>query len=296
MIIQAFNQPAAASRYRPQSAASPSGATDPTESLQIQVGAPVGLTGGQEMSTAPFVAEVGLVTALHAGAPAAGLPGAVLASMIDHTLLKPDATASQIKTLCAEARQHKFASVCVQPGRVALAARELQGSGVMVCTVVGFPHGATSPEGTAAETRQALKDGADEIDMVINVGKLKDRDDAAVQRDIEAVVEAAGGHTVKVILETSLLTDEEKVRACQLSVAAGADFVKTSTGFAGGGATVEDIALMRRTVGPELGVKASGGVRDNQTANLMIQAGATRIGASSSVAIVQGAVVQGGGN
>lgn len=295
MIIQAFNQLTAAARYQPQSAASTSEAAEPAESVHLQGAAPVALTGGQKMSTAPVIAESGLATALHAAVPAAGLPGAVLASMIDHTLLKPDATASQIKTLCAEAREHKFASVCVQPGRVALAARELQGSGVMVCTVVGFPHGATSPEGKAAETRQALKDGADEIDMVINVGKLKDGDDAAVQRDIEAVVLAAGGHTVKVILETSLLTDQEKIRACELSVAAGADFVKTSTGFAGGGATVEDIALMRAAVGPELGVKASGGVRDNQTANLMIQAGATRIGASSSVAIVEGAVAQGGG-
>lgn len=235
-----------------------------------------------------LVPAQGFSTALAATAAATGLPGAVLAAMIDHTLLKPDATADQIKKLCAEAREHKFASVCVQPSRVALAARELKDTPVMVCTVVGFPHGAASPEGKAEETRQAIRDGADEIDMVINVGKLKDKDDAAVRQDIEAVVKAAGEATVKVIIETSLLTEEEKVRACELSQAAGADFVKTSTGFNGGGATVADIALMRRTVGPEMGVKASGGVRDSQTANAIIAAGASRIGASSGIAIIQG--------
>ncbi|MEW6284312.1 MAG: deoxyribose-phosphate aldolase, partial [Candidatus Eremiobacterota bacterium] len=174
-------------------------------------------------------------------------------------------------------------------------ASELAGSDVMVCTVVGFPLGATSTEGKVAETRQALQDGADEIDMVINVGALKDGRFDDVGRDIAAVVEAADGKTVKVILETGLLSQDEKIRACQLSKEAGAHFVKTSTGFGPGGATVEDIALMRATVGPNMGVKASGGVRDYATAVKMIEAGATRIGASSSVAIVQGVPAQGNG-
>ena len=284
MIVSQFSQVSAA-QYRPaQSCGSchqHQAAAEPSEVFTPQGGTAPALT----LKHAP---QMGFQSALAVTAATTGISGAVLAGMIDHTLLKPDATADQIKKLCAEAREHQFASVCVQPGRVELAAAELKDSPVMVCTVVGFPHGATSPEGKAAETRQAVKDGANEIDMVINVGKLKDRDDAAVQKDIEAVVNAAGGHTVKVIIETSLLSDEEKVRACELSKAGGADFVKTSTGFNGGGATAADIALMRKTVGPEMGVKASGGVRDTKAANEMIAAGATRIGASSSIAIVEG--------
>ncbi len=284
MIVSQFSQVSGA-QYRPAQACGNCSqhqpAAEPSEVFTPQGGTapPITLKHAPQMS---------FQTALAATAASTGISGAVLAGMIDHTLLKPDATADQIKKLCAEAREHQFASVCVQPGRVELAAAELKDSPVMVCTVVGFPHGATSPEGKAAETRQAIADGANEIDMVINVGKLKDRDDAAVRKDIEAVVGAAGDHTVKVIIETSLLSDEEKVRACELSKAGGADFVKTSTGFNGGGATAADIALMRKTVGPEMGVKASGGVRDTKAANEMIAAGATRIGASSSIAIVEG--------
>jgi deoxyribose-phosphate aldolase len=217
----------------------------------------------------------------------AGVAGG-LAGYIDHTLLKAEATEAEILKLCAEARQFKFASVCVNPGWVALCARQLKGSGVMVCTVVGFPLGATSTAAKVCETRKALEDGADEIDMVLNVGALKSGQKDIVEQDIRAVKQACGRHTLKVILETSLLKDDEKVTACELSKRAGADFVKTSTGFGSGGATVADIALMRRTVGPELGVKASGAVRDTQTAEAMIAAGATRIGASASIAIATG--------
>lgn len=206
--------------------------------------------------------------------------------MIDHTLLKPDAREEDIRKLCQEARTHCFASVCINPGWVRLGSELLKGSGVMVCTVVGFPLGATATSVKAFETQNAIADGADEIDMVINVGALKAGDTRRVEEDIRAVVNAAKGHTVKVIFETSLLTDEEKVTACILSKKAGAHFVKTSTGFGGGGATAQDIALMRRTVGPEMGVKASGGVRDLETALKMMEAGANRIGASASVAIV----------
>ncbi|HOY68142.1 MAG TPA: deoxyribose-phosphate aldolase [Candidatus Ozemobacteraceae bacterium] len=216
------------------------------------------------------------------------VPPAELARYIDHTLLKPTATTAEITKLCEEARQSRFASVCVNPAYVALAAKLLSGSGVMVCTVVGFPLGATSSFTKAMETRDAIANGADEIDMVINVGALKSKDFELVKNDIARVVEAANGHTVKVILETSLLTDEEKVKGCELSKAAGADFVKTSTGFSSGGATAADIALMRKTVGPNMGVKASGGIRDTQTAQQMVAAGATRIGASASVAIIRG--------
>lgn len=212
-----------------------------------------------------------------------------LARMIDHTLLKPDAKQSDIDRLCAEAAKYKFASVCVNPGWVKYCAQKLAGSGVMVCTVVGFPLGATSTSAKSCETVQAIADGADEIDMVINIGALKSGNLQLVEDDIRQVVRAAGGKTVKVILETSLLTDEEKATACRLSKNARAHFVKTSTGFGGGGATAADIALMRRTVGPEMGVKASGGVRDLKTAKEMIAAGATRVGASASVAIVSGA-------
>ncbi len=212
-----------------------------------------------------------------------------LAQYIDHTLLKANAERSEIEHLCNEARQYSFASVCVNPTNVALAAELLQGCSVKVCTVIGFPLGATSSFVKAMETRDAVANGATEIDMVINVGALKSKDYELVRTDIERVVESAGGNLVKVILENSLLTDEEKVKACELSKAAKADFVKTSTGFSTSGATVEDIRLMRQTVGPEMGVKASGGIRDTATALSMIEAGATRIGASASVAIVEGA-------
>ncbi|MED4269807.1 deoxyribose-phosphate aldolase [Geobacillus stearothermophilus] len=212
-----------------------------------------------------------------------------IANMIDHTLLKPEATEEQIVQLCAEAKQYGFASVCVNPSWVKTAARELSGTDVRVCTVIGFPLGATTPETKAFETKNAIENGAREVDMVINIGALKSGADDWVESDIRAVVEAAAGKAlVKVIIETALLTDDEKVRACQLAVKAGADYVKTSTGFSGGGATVEDVALMRKTVGDNVGVKASGGVRDRKTAEAMIEAGATRIGTSSGVAIVSG--------
>lgn len=212
-----------------------------------------------------------------------------VAKMIDHTLLKPNATEDDIRKLCEEAKKYGFASVCVNPAYVALASKLLRGTGVKVCTVVGFPLGATTTTTKVIETRDAIANGATEIDMVINVGALKSGNNALVKRDIEEVVEAARGRAiVKVILETSLLTDEEKVRACLLSKYAGAHFVKTATGFGPGGATVEDVALMRKTVGNEMGVKASGGIRDLKTARAMIDAGATRIGASASVAIVTG--------
>jgi len=208
--------------------------------------------------------------------------------MIDHTLLKPDATEADVRKLCDEARRFNFASVCVNPSWVKLCKQLLTGTRVMVCTVVGFPLGATSPESKGAETHQAIMDGADEIDMVINVGALKAGDNAKVLEDIKSVVRSAAGHTVKVILETGLLNDEEKRRGCEISVDAGAHFVKTSTGFGPGGATPEDIALMRSVVGPKIGVKASGGVRDYETARKMVAAGASRIGASASIAIVKG--------
>lgn len=219
-----------------------------------------------------------------------------LARLIDHTLLKPDATEAQVRKLCEEARQFSFASVCVNPAWVPLCAKLLAGSPVKVCTVIGFPLGATTPTTKAVEARDAIANGAHEIDMVINVGALKSGNDELVRRDIEAVVQAAKGQAlVKVILETALLTREEKIKACLLAKQAGADFVKTSTGFGPGGATVEDIALMRETVGPEMGVKASGGIRDRATAEAMVAAGATRIGASASVAIAKGSGGTGGG-
>lgn len=218
-----------------------------------------------------------------------------LAPLIDHTLLKADASEAEIEKLCKDAAAHDFASVCVNPRWVRLAATLLRGSKSKVCTVVGFPLGATSTEAKVCETRQALRDGADEIDMVIAIGMLKNGADAAVEEDIRQVVRAAEGRIVKVILETALLTDEEKVRGCVLSKRAGAHFVKTSTGFSTGGATVEDIKLMRATVGPDMGVKASGGIRDTATAQAMVKAGATRIGASASVAIVSGSGAAGKG-
>ena len=212
-----------------------------------------------------------------------------LASLIDHTLLKPDATREEVEQLCREAAQFCFASVCVNPNWVALCRELLRGSGVKVCTVIGFPLGAHLPDIKAYETRRAIEQGAEEVDMVINIGALKSRDYALVEQDILGVVSAAAGRAlVKVILETSLLTRDEKVMGCTLAKAAGADFVKTSTGFAGGGATVEDVQLMRETVGPEMGVKASGGVRTKEDAEKMVAAGATRIGASAGVKIVRG--------
>ncbi|MFN2416395.1 MAG: deoxyribose-phosphate aldolase [Pyrinomonadaceae bacterium] len=211
------------------------------------------------------------------------------AGLVDHTLLKPEASEADITRLCEEAAQYRFASVCVNPAWVKTSACVLRGSGVPVCTVVGFPLGATLPDVKAYETRRAIYDGAREIDMVINIGALKSGDDCAVEYDIRAVVEAAHEHgvLVKTIIETALLTDDEKVRACLAAKRAGADFVKTSTGFAKSGATVADIALMRRTVGPDLGVKAAGGVKGISDARAMVEAGATRIGASVGVKIAQ---------
>lgn len=222
------------------------------------------------------------------------LAGPEVAALIDHTLLKAETTEEQIRELCAEAAQHSFASVCVNPNFVRLAARELAGTRVKVCTVVGFPLGATSTEAKVCETRQAVLDGADEIDMVINIGALKNHEDGLVEEDIRQVVRAAEGRVTKVILETALLDEEQKVRGCILTKRAGAHFVKTSTGFSTGGATLEDVALMRKTVGPDMGVKASGGVRDLDGARAMVAAGATRIGASASVAIVSGGRSSGG--
>ena len=210
-----------------------------------------------------------------------------LAGYIDHTLLKPEATEEQIRQLCSEAIEYGFASVCVNPTWVPLAARLLTGAKPVVATVIGFPLGATLPDVKAYETRRAREEGATEFDMVINIGALKSKDFRLVERDIAGVVEAARGHVVKVIIETALLTEEEKVEACVIAKAAGADFVKTSTGFAGKGATVEDVALMRRVVGADMGVKASGGIRSAQDAKAMIEAGATRIGASAGVKIVK---------
>jgi deoxyribose-phosphate aldolase len=211
------------------------------------------------------------------------------ASLIDHTLLKPDAAETDIKKLCDEAAQFGFASVCVNPTWVKKAAEFLRGKNVPVCTVIGFPLGATLSDVKAYETRRAIFNGASEVDMVINVGALKSGDDCLVEDDIRAVVDAAheNGILCKVIIETALLTDDEKVRACIASKNAGADFVKTSTGFASGGATVNDVALMRRTVGASLGVKASGGVKGIEDARAMFEAGATRIGASVGVKIAQ---------
>ncbi|MEP7199739.1 MAG: deoxyribose-phosphate aldolase [Chloroflexota bacterium] len=218
-------------------------------------------------------------------------PSAV-AHLIDHTLLKPEATEDQIAQLCYEAKKFNFVAVCVNPNWVALCKQLLRASNVKIATVVGFPLGAHATETKVFETAQAIKDGADEIDMVINIGALKSGDDVVVERDIRAVVEVAHalGASVKVIIEAALLTDDEKVRACILSKAAGADFVKTSTGFGPGGATVKDVALMRKTVGPQLGVKAAGGIRDLKQVDEMVQAGATRIGASAGVAIMKEAV------
>ena len=212
---------------------------------------------------------------------------------IDHTLLKADASQEQIETLIEEAKKYDFASVCVNPTWVSFAAQALKATDVKVCTVIGFPLGANTPELKAFETSDAIQNGANEVDMVINIGALKSRNFDLVERDIRAVVEAAKGTLVKVIIETCLLTDDEKMKACQIAQKAGADFVKTSTGFSTGGATVADVALMRKTVGPDMGVKASGGARSYEDALAFIKAGATRIGASSGVAIMEGDVANG---
>jgi deoxyribose-phosphate aldolase len=212
-----------------------------------------------------------------------------LSSMIDHTLLKPDATVEQIKKLCTEARENKFASVCINPYYIPLAVECLRGSGVTVCTVIGFPLGATTTRTKVAEAKEAVENGAGEVDMVINIGALKSGDMDAVRNDIESVVIAVKGRAlVKVIIETCLLTDEEKVKACSIAKIAGADFVKTSTGFSTGGATVEDVKLMRQVVGTDMGVKASGGIRSYATAMDMINAGANRLGTSSGIKIIDG--------
>jgi deoxyribose-phosphate aldolase len=222
------------------------------------------------------------------------LTSAQLAAYIDHTLLKPDASPAQIEQLCAEAREHRFFSVCVNGSWVAAARHFLDGSDVKVASVVGFPLGATSSDVKRYETEVAIDDGAHEIDVVLNVARLKAGEDKYVLRELIDVVEAADERTVKVILETCLLNDAEKIRACKLVVESGAHFVKTSTGFSTAGATIADVKLMRETVGPKFGVKASGGVRDAQTALAMIAAGATRLGTSSGIAIVKG--LAGGGN
>lgn len=211
-----------------------------------------------------------------------------IASLIDHTLLKPEATAEQVEQICAEARKYNFASVCVNPAFVELAAKELKGAESKVCTVIGFPLGASTSATKAFETKDAIEKGATEIDMVMNIGAMKAGQFDIVLNDMKAVREAAGKTLVKVILETCLLTDSEKEKACELAVEAKLDFVKTSTGFSTGGATAADVALMRRVVGADLGVKASGGVRSLEDLEAMVAAGANRIGASSGVKIMNG--------
>ncbi|AZP91714.1 Deoxyribose-phosphate aldolase [Enterococcus mundtii 1A] len=214
--------------------------------------------------------------------------------MIDHTILKADATKVDVMRIIEEAKKHHFYSVCINPTWVALAKEELQGEPVAVCTVIGFPLGANTAETKAFETKNAIENGADEVDMVINIGALKTEQDDVVKKDIEAVVEAAKDRAlVKVIIETALLEQAEIIKACELAKAAGADFVKTSTGFSTGGARVEDIRLMRETVGPEMGVKASGGIHNEAEAVAMIEAGATRIGTSAGVAIMSGSTGEG---
>jgi deoxyribose-phosphate aldolase len=260
-------------------------------------------SGGGPQLSAEDVARIAdrvkqLLQQLPPGRAGAPIPVERLVALIDHTLLKPEATPADIERLCDEARRHGFFSVCVNPSYVKQAATLLRGSPVKVCCVVGFPLGAQPPESKALEARRAIREGAREIDMVINIGALKGRDDAAVLKDIRAVVEACkdGRAASKVILETALLTDEEKVRACEISMKAGADFVKTSTGFGPGGATPADVALMSRTVASrKLGVKAAGGVRSYADVVAMVEAGATRVGSSSSVKIVEEARALAGG-
>lgn len=211
-----------------------------------------------------------------------------IAAKIDHTILGADVSQEDVKIKCEEAKKYNFASVCANPDQVALMAEELADSEVKVCTVIGFPLGVNLTEIKAAEAEAAVRDGADELDMVIKVGALKEGDYQTVKEDIEAVVEAAGEKLVKVIIETCYLTDKQKIKACELAKAAGADFVKTSTGFGSGGAAVADIKLMRETVGPKMGVKASGGIRSLEDVKAMLEAGASRIGASSGVQIMKG--------
>ncbi|WP_062198705.1 deoxyribose-phosphate aldolase [Massilibacterium senegalense] len=210
-----------------------------------------------------------------------------VASMIDHTLLKPEATRKEILTLCTEAKEYQFASVCVNPVWVPLVVEMLKGSSVAVCTVIGFPLGASTIDTKVAETKEAVLNGATEIDMVINIGLLKSGDMETVKKEIQEIVQAAQGKVVKVIIETCLLTEKEKITACMIAKEAGAHFVKTSTGFSTGGATVEDVALMRKIVGEKMGVKASGGIRTWDNAKTLIQAGANRIGASKGIQIVE---------
>ena len=255
------------------------------EKIVAEVVARVGTqAGGKQAGTAVMQPAASSAAAVPALAPSD------IAKYIDHTMLRPEAPTAAFDKLCQEAVQYRFFSVCVNSCRVAYVAKKLQGTGIKVCSVVGFPLGAMTSRAKAFETREALEDGASEIDMVINVGLLKSGDYHGVEEDIRAVRRATRGTTVlKVIIETALLTQDEKVMACELSKKAGADFVKTCTGFGGGGATVEDIALMRRVVGREMGVKASTGVRTYKQALSMIGAGATRLGCGSSVAIVTGA-------
>lgn len=211
-----------------------------------------------------------------------------IAKYIDHTILKPEATTEDVKKLCKEAKEFGFASVCVNACNAALVSKELEGSGVSTCVVVGFPLGATTKEVKAFETKQAIENGANEVDTVINIGALKEKSYELVREDVKAVVDAADKNAiVKVIIEACLLTHEEKIKVCEISKEAGADFVKTSTGFSSGGAVKEDAALMRKAVGPDMGVKASGGVSDFKAAMDMINAGANRIGASASISILK---------
>ncbi|MHB1127830.1 MAG: deoxyribose-phosphate aldolase [Bacillota bacterium] len=216
-----------------------------------------------------------------------------LALIIDHTLLRPEATEKDILNLCREAVEHRFGTVCINPGFVALAARELAGTGIKVCTVIGFPLGATTTGVKVFEAAGAVASGADELDMVINIGALRGGDISLVRQDIDAVVQASAGRLVKVIIEAVLLNFKEKVQACQLAAESGAGFVKTSTGFGPGGATVEDVALMRQTVGPGMGLKAAGGIRDFPMAFRMLEAGANRLGTSSGAVILKQAIAQG---
>jgi len=259
---------------------------DQKELIDKIVAEVVGRLGAQS-SAQRTGAGVALATGVVSAGLAPALQPAEVASYIDHTMLKPEAATSAFDKLCQEAVQYRFQSVCVNSCRVAYVARKLQGTGVKVCSVIGFPIGAMATRSKAFEAREAIADGAVELDMVINVGLLKSGDLKYVEEDMRAVRRATRANTVlKVIIETALLTQDEKVIACELAKKAGADFVKTCTGFAGGGATVEDIALMRRVVGPDMGVKASGGVRSYRTAIALIGAGATRLGCVSSVAVV----------
>jgi deoxyribose-phosphate aldolase len=268
------------------------GEMDQKELVQRIVSEVMGKLAGQSQASK---AGQGAAAAGSAAAPAGALSAAQLAKYIDHTMLRPEAPLEAFDKLCAEALQYGFFSVCVNSCRVAYVARKLRGTGVKVCSVIGFPLGAMSSRAKAFEGHGALEDGASELDMVLNIGALKSRDLKYVEEDIRAVRRASHGTTLlKVIIETALLSQEEKVLACELAKKAGADFVKTCTGFGGGEATPEDIALMRRTVGPGMGVKASGGVRSFEKAMLLIGAGATRLGAVAGVAIVTGAVGKSG--